>query len=583
MSNVKIQGSPTGTGNVTLVAPVTNSEITITLPSADGTLASAGSIGDGTLTMNTSGVGLSGSQTFTANQTGNATFTIASNATSVNTVSTVVARDASGNFSAGTITAALSGNSTTSTTATNLAGGSAGTVPYQSAAGTTVQLAAGTAGQVLQSNGAAAPSWATIASANNGTLTMNVSGTGLSGSQTFTANQSSNATFTVTSNATNANTASTIVARDGSGNFSAGTITATLSGNASTASNASLLNSLSSTQLFNNMGQNHNTYTDANAFTNFGTQYLQGATNGPGNGNSQWYMLGMGLGNEYAYSQYAMQFAIPRTPTGGNPYLALRFREAGSWQSWSKIWAGYADSAGTATNLSGGSVTLSGGFVMDTPGSGYARFSNWVNLNGFYGLYSGNNGAHFYPNNLSYGSWRMDGTRNGWYGIEFGNQTTLMMNDDSYGFHRNIGGAWRFYVSGGSGYFPGNITAYWSDERLKENLREIKREALDILGTFTAYRFNWNSKVAEVVDTIPVGKEEIGLIAQQVQKRLPDAVVVNKAGAKVGQEDFDYLTINYDRITPLLVEGVNIHDAEIAQLKERVAQLEALVNKLLGT
>ena len=53
---------------------------------------------------------------------------------------------------------------------------------------------------------------------NNGTLTMNVSGTGLSGSQTFTANQSSAATFTVTSNATTtAGAANTIVARDGNG------------------------------------------------------------------------------------------------------------------------------------------------------------------------------------------------------------------------------------------------------------------------------------------------------------------------------------------------------------------------------
>ena len=41
--------------------------------------------------------------------------TITSNATSANTVSTIVARDASGNFSAGTITAALSGNATTAT------------------------------------------------------------------------------------------------------------------------------------------------------------------------------------------------------------------------------------------------------------------------------------------------------------------------------------------------------------------------------------------------------------------------------------------------------------------------------------
>ena len=41
-----------------------------------------------------------------------------------NTVNTLVRRDASGNFSAGTITAALSGNATTATTATNVSGGS---------------------------------------------------------------------------------------------------------------------------------------------------------------------------------------------------------------------------------------------------------------------------------------------------------------------------------------------------------------------------------------------------------------------------------------------------------------------------
>jgi hypothetical protein len=45
---------------------------------------------------------------------GSSAVTIATNATNANTASTIVARDASGNFSAGTITAALSGNATTS-------------------------------------------------------------------------------------------------------------------------------------------------------------------------------------------------------------------------------------------------------------------------------------------------------------------------------------------------------------------------------------------------------------------------------------------------------------------------------------
>jgi hypothetical protein len=71
---------------------------------------------------------------------------------------------------------------------------------------------------------------------NLNTLTLNVSGTGLSGNTTY--NGSAAATFTVTSNATNANTGGTIVARDASGNFSAGTITATLSGTASNANTA---------------------------------------------------------------------------------------------------------------------------------------------------------------------------------------------------------------------------------------------------------------------------------------------------------------------------------------------------------
>jgi hypothetical protein len=45
---------------------------------------------------------------------GSGAVTLATNATNANTASTIVARDASGNFSAGTITAALSGNATTS-------------------------------------------------------------------------------------------------------------------------------------------------------------------------------------------------------------------------------------------------------------------------------------------------------------------------------------------------------------------------------------------------------------------------------------------------------------------------------------
>lgn len=153
-------------------------------------------------------------------------------ATNANTASAIVQRDASGNFSAGTITGSLSG---TATTATQLINGS-----RQLVAGGSTWIAwdarsavVGTSGlRLLDSAGTweatfygdgtsqgflnAAGSW--VVQWNNGTLT---------------TGSVPNARTT----ATNANTASAIVARDASGNFSAGTITATLTGNSTGLSN----------------------------------------------------------------------------------------------------------------------------------------------------------------------------------------------------------------------------------------------------------------------------------------------------------------------------------------------------------
>lgn len=111
----------------------------------------------------------------------------------------------------------------------------------------------------------------------------------------------------------------------------------------------------------------------------------------------------------------------------------------------------------TGTITSGGSFVLPGGFTMSHPGSGYAQFSSWVLVNGHYGIYSGTNGAHIYPNNGSYGSWRMDGSRNSYQGIEFGSGSNgavcLMVHTNSNitGFH-NTSYDWQFYWSSGTLY-----------------------------------------------------------------------------------------------------------------------------------
>jgi len=267
------------------------------------------SIPNGALTNSTiSGVSLGsnlgtltrGSYLTGSNYNGSAGQTWAVDATSANTASKVVARDGSGNFSAGTITATLNGNASTATSATSATtatnadninvdekndsvsyqvlfsanNGSGYQRPYIDTDNShftynpsSHTLTCGTFSGALSGNATSATSatTATTATQVSNTLTMNVSGTGLSGSQTF--NGAAARTFTVTSNATSANTASTIVARDSSGNFSAGTITASLSGNASTATSATSATNATNATNFNVLADNSTNATHYVIFT----------------------------------------------------------------------------------------------------------------------------------------------------------------------------------------------------------------------------------------------------------------------------------------------------------------------------
>jgi hypothetical protein len=298
---------------------------------------------------------------------------------------------------------------------------------------------------------------------------------------------------------------------------------------------AGSVDGLSPPQFYNNMGQNHNTQTDFNAVSDFGARYLQGGTNGPTVDTSdQFYGFTMGLGNDYPLSQYGSQFYWPRAAQDANTYIYVRDREGGSWGSWRKTRAGYADSAGSVAwgNVSSkpSNIMYYQGFTLDANtmdsnstgftysvnapytgpvarfstgggydlwlnatynggndlafrtrngdtntlnpwravvhsgnlttytaarnGSGYLIPDNWIQFNGSYGIYSTTNNAHIFPNNGTYGSWKVIGTRNGWAGLEFEDSSTSLMqatDGNLSGFHRN-GYGWQFYWQGGTLY-----------------------------------------------------------------------------------------------------------------------------------
>jgi hypothetical protein len=209
--------------------------------------------------------------------------------------------------------------------------------------------------------------------------------------------------------------------------------------------------------------------------------------------------------------------------------------------------------------------------VMQVNGSSnYIYMDRWINVAGHQGIYSGTNGAHFYPNNGDYGSWRIDGTRNGWHGIYFASGSTLMMNDGDGGIHRS-GNGWRIYHSGNDLYARGEITAYWSDRRLKQNIKPLEKgSGLALVDKLVPSSFEWNELATKVNDGFYEGQPETALIAQEVQEILPIAVAENKAGRKAGKDSSieSYLTVKYDKITPFLIQAIKDLKAEIEELRE---------------
>ena len=93
-----------------------------------------------------------------------------------------------------------------------------------------------------------------------------------------------------------------------------------------------------------------------------------------------------------------------------------------------------------------------------------------------------------------------------------------------------------------------------SDERLKENIYPIDN-ALSRVGQLEGVYFDWKKG----------GDRQVGVIAQQVEKVLPEVV---------SQDKDSYLSVDYSKIVPLLIEAINEQKSLIADLEDRLSNLE---------
>jgi hypothetical protein len=104
-----------------------------------------------------------------------------------------------------------------------------------------------------------------------------------------------------------------------------------------------------------------------------------------------------------------------------------------------------------------------------------------------------------------------------------------------------------------------DITAFASDERLKTNIKPLEN-ALNKVLSLNGFTYNFN----EIGKSLGFDSnvDYVGVSAQQVQAVLPEAV-------KPAPVNSDYITVQYEKIVPLLIEAIKELKQEINSLKNK--------------
>jgi hypothetical protein len=115
------------------------------------------------------------------------------------------------------------------------------------------------------------------------------------------------------------------------------------------------------------------------------------------------------------------------------------------------------------------------------------------------------------------------------------------------------------------------ITSYYSDERLKENI-ELIPNALEKVMSLRGVTYNPNS----IAESFGYKKEnQVGVLAGDVQKVLPEAVkpapfdITLYEGVEISRSGENYMTVQYEKLVPLLIEAIKELNREIRELKSK--------------
>ena len=121
----------------------------------------------------------------------------------------------------------------------------------------------------------------------------------------------------------------------------------------------------------------------------------------------------------------------------------------------------------------------------------------------------------------------------------------------------------------------GDITAFSSDKRLKKNI-EIIENPLQKIDKLSGFIYDWDLNKCVEVGFKPKDEKQIGVFAQDVKEVIPEAVKPapfdTKDGISISGDN--YLTVQYEKIVPLLIESIKEQQKQIDELRNEIEILK---------
>lgn len=347
------------------------------------------------------------------------------------------------------------------------------------------------------------------------------------------------------------------------------------------------------------MGINFDTWFNFNA-SNSGTGWMIGEHSGSGylkflkteNGVGVYELIhlrpddSIGIMGYTEFTKYINAYATINARTEGNSKIMSR-GSASSWSGSARSNSGFhVGQDGGALAVPNGTSTFTKGYQIETVTDGLGYISrtsighlrsgtaNWGStVIYFEGDAEGQDAKHwwFHHTNGQFETNQLRVTGVSEFNTAMYSTAPSMMISNVTGMHLhsnsgligflNSSGGWILHVDNAGNMVTISNTTAFSDIKLKKDL-EIIPNAIEKIQAINGYTYTRK-------DT---GERQAGVVAQEIQKVLPEVVLSNKD--ENGEET---LSVAYGNIVSLLIEGIKEQQDKIDSLEERICKLEKLL------